>query len=136
MNTRHKKVQVVTMHNDLKAILLLEMKEDRGFGWQNVTGSVDPGEDIFDAAKRELFEETSISEAEILKIDQKFEFHDRWNKDVTEYCFLARTDQKEITISPQEHQGYKWVPLNQVTKKDFKYESNFIAFQKALECLD
>ncbi|EPZ50106.1 dihydroneopterin triphosphate pyrophosphatase family protein [Bacteriovorax sp. BAL6_X] len=136
MNTRHKKVQVVTVHNDLKAILLLEMKEDRGFGWQNVTGSVDPGEGILDAAKRELLEETSIDNAEIIEIDQTFEFHDRWSKDVTEYCFLARTSQNEIVISPQEHQGYKWVPLNQVTKKDFKYESNFIAFQKALECLD
>ncbi|MEH0861904.1 MULTISPECIES: NUDIX domain-containing protein [Halobacteriovorax] len=135
MNSLHKKVQIITLHKEKKALLLLEMKADRGFGWQNVTGSVESGEDIFTAAKRELLEETGIEEAELVQLSQEFKFHDRWGKDVIEYCFAALTNKDEITISKEEHQGFKWLPINEVQSKDFKYESNFLAFQEAINCL-
>ncbi len=136
MNTLHKKVQVVTLHKNKKSLLLLEMKEDRGFGWQNITGSVEGEEDLETAAKRELLEETGIAQAEVVQLDQIFKFHDRWGKDVEEYCFLALVATLDITISSQEHQGYKWLAINEVQGKDFKYESNYTAFKKAIECLD
>lgn len=136
MNSLHKKVQITVLHKEKKALLLLEMKADRGFGWQNVTGSVESNEDLLTAAKRELEEETGIKEAKILQLSQEFKFHDRWDKDVIEYCFVALTNDSEISISEEEHQGFKWVPINEVQAKDFKYESNFIAFQKALNCLN
>lgn len=135
MNTLHKKVQVVTLHKEKQALLLLEMKEDRGFGWQNVTGSVESGESILEAAKRELQEETGIVEADLVQLSKEFKFHDRWGKDVVEYCFVALTNQSEVQISKQEHQGFKWLPIKEVQARDFKYESNFTAFQEALSCL-
>lgn len=136
MNSVHKKVQVVTVRNNNRSLLLLEMKADRGFGWQNVTGSVDENEELQQAALRELKEETGINASAITQLKTVFKFHDRWGKDVMEYCFLATTNQSDITISKQEHQSFKWVPIDQVTKENFKYESNFQAFQEALSCLD
>ena len=43
--------------------------------WQMVQGGVDDGEDILDAAKRELFEETNVTSAEIIKVmDEKIRY--------------------------------------------------------------
>ena len=135
-NEKHKKVQVVTLAKDSNEIfvLLLQTKEDRNFSWQNVTGSVDPGEDFLAGAKRELIEETGLS-TELLELPLSFEFHDRWGKDVQEKVYLATLSHIEtkITLDPQEHGDFKWINIKEVNESNFGYPSNFEAFQKALE---
>ena len=59
------------VHDVDKNILLLERSDKKGY-WQSVTGSLDSySEPLFDAAKRELKEETGIDA-------DKFELKD-WN---------------------------------------------------------
>jgi dATP pyrophosphohydrolase len=48
---------VLVLVHTSDAVLLLERLQPAGF-WQSVTGSLEPGEDWEDAARRELEEET------------------------------------------------------------------------------
>jgi len=133
---KHKKVQVVTLAKENQDIfvLMLQMKEDRDFKWQNVTGSVDAGEDFFDGAKRELVEETGLS-AELSELPLTYEFRDRWGKDVLEKVYVATLTQREnnIKLDPTEHGDFKWLNIKDVDPSNFGYPSNFEAFKKAVE---
>lgn len=124
------KVQVVTIAEG--RLLLLQFAKDRGEGFQNVTGSVEYDEDFIEAARRELVEEIGVAD-NVININFLFHFHDRWGEDVEEKVFLYNPKTiPEIHLSP-EHQSYKWVPVDQVTIKDFSYPTNYEAFLKALE---
>ncbi|WP_372656257.1 NUDIX domain-containing protein [Halobacteriovorax sp.] len=129
-----KKVQVVIIGGEnLNKLLLLQMKKDRGELWQNVTGSVDEGENFLEAASRELLEETGLS-GQLTELEIQFEFNDRWNRNVLEKVFLAKVSgEPEVMISEEEHQDYKWLPLTQVTDKSFGHKSNYISFLESLK---
>ncbi len=135
-NEKHKKVQVVTLAQENKEyfLLLLQMNEDRGFLWQNVTGSVDPGEEFFTAGKRELLEETGIK-SNLTELPLSYEFHDRWGKDVIEKVYLATLPKKNdsITLDANEHINYRWINIKEVNAEHYAYPSNFESFKKALE---
>ena len=91
-------------------------------------------ETFVEAARRELLEEISIARA-VIDIHYEFHFHDRWGADVEEKVFLCLLDKiPSITLS-EEHQNFKWVPIEKVTPMDFVFPTNFEAFQKALEFL-
>ena len=135
------KVQVVIIAENQKnpQVLILQMNEKRSSFWQNVTGSVEPEDTkLLNAAKRELSEETNINNAKIRELDIQFKFIDQYNNHVIEYCFLAIIPSSEVNIvlDPGEHQNYRWVALNDVSKDSFTYESNFFAFEKAKEALN
>ncbi len=124
------KVQIVAIAKD--QLLLLQFTEDRGCGYQNITGSVEFGENFTEAAVRELAEETGIK-SNVIDIHFTFNFHDRWGSDVEEKIFLYyQTKKPEISLSP-EHQSFKWVPVADVTVKDFSFPTNYEAFLLALK---
>lgn len=127
----HQKVQVVIFSKDYQQVLLLKLPEQRGSGWQNITGNVDSGEELSAAAKREVFEETGL-EGELQQIDLSFTFHDRWDRDITEAVYSLKTSNDQVTLS-EEHTNYKWVPINEITNESYQYPSNFEAFKKALK---
>ena len=141
-SNKHGKVQVVLIYLPEEVsisnaqVLLLQMNDERGAHWQSVTGSVDPGENFEQAAKRELIEETGVN-ADIIELDLNFEFHDRWGKDVFEKVYLAKVKSiPKVVISSDEHQNYKWVNLDDISQKSFGYPSNYQAYLKALEVLN
>ncbi len=129
---RHKKVQVVLIQQELKQLFLFQVSKERGSFWQNVTGSVEAGEEIKTAAKRELLEETQIVADTITQLPLSFNFTDRWDKDVTEYCYVATTTKNRVSLS-QEHQTSKLVSIQNVPADMFHYPSNYEAFIAALE---
>lgn len=133
---KSKKVQVVVFrkHEDNLFVLLLLTNEKSGAFWQNITGSVEAEEDFVEGAKRELHEETQII-ADVFDTHYEFSFHTRWNKDVVERCFYCFTTHDSIVLS-DEHQDYKWANVKELKNESFKFETNFIAFQKALACID
>ncbi len=137
-NLRHKKAQVVVfrVENNKTYVLLLQTNPERGSFWQNVTGSVDEGEDFVEGAVRELKEETGIVSQTNEISDLVFEFHDRWGKDVTERNYWCVTDSSEVNISKEEHQNYKWVEVSEISESHFKFPSNYQAFQFALRDLE
>jgi 8-oxo-dGTP pyrophosphatase MutT (NUDIX family) len=124
------KIQIITIAEN--QLLLLQFAKFYNEGFQNITGSVEYDESFVEAARRELLEEISIARP-VVDIHHEFHFHDRWETDVQEKVFLCLLDKiPSITLS-NEHQSFKWVPLEKVTLTDFVFPTNFEAFQKALE---
>ena len=130
---QHQKVQITIFETESNSVLLLQTNKKRLSFWQNVTGSVEINEVIEDAARRELQEETSFKDFKLQQLDLKFRFTDRWNKDVTEYCFLALITDKLVPKLSAEHQTSQWIKLSDISTHHFKYSNNFECFQKAYE---
>ena len=130
----HKKVQVVIVDISRKPfrVLLLKTNQKRGSFWQNVTGSAEGNETFYQAAIRELSEETKLSANKLIDLDFSFTFASDQG-DVVEQCYLAilqKTPEK-VEISEKEHQDYKWAMANEITESQYKYPSNYQAFLKA-----
>lgn len=136
-----KKVQVVICVKELDCpnFLLLQMNAKRNNYWQNVTGSVEKGESIQQAAIREVVEETGLDQNNIVSISQIdliFHFHDQWHNDVEESVFLIQCENKwEIQLDPIEHQSFKWITKEEFSNNVVHYKSNFIALTEALKVL-
>lgn len=102
--------------------------------WQWISGGVeDFDEDIISAAKREMCEETGITEdvnitelegltkIPVVNIVKEF----KWGDDIfyaEEYSFAVNINDKKIKIS-EEHSEYKWCSYDEA-KSLLKYDSN------------
>ena len=102
--------------------LLLKRIPSRGGVWQGVTGGLEEGEVLEEAAKRELYEETGFPPLKIEKIDLWYSFPvaDEWRhlykadvKEIIEYVFVAFLDAGEPVLDPQEHDQYRWCSIDE-----------------------
>jgi dATP pyrophosphohydrolase len=97
--------------------LLLERRRPPGF-WQSVTGSLEWGETADDAARRELIEETGITQGFLrnLQWTQVFEILPSFGKTYApgittnlEHAFaLKLLERVPVTLSVKEHVQYRW----------------------------
>lgn len=133
-NSSKAQVVVFRKHEEKLFVLLLQTNNKSGAFWQNVTGSVEAGEDFKEGAKRELLEETNI-DSDVFDTGYEFSFTSRWHKNATEKCFYAFATSEKIKLS-EEHQNYKWIDSRDITRNDYKFETNFIALTKAIACLE
>jgi len=125
--TAHKikqKVQIVVTADD--AVLLLRLNEERGGFWQNATGSVEKNEQFFEAAARELLEETGVDSA-LQDLPMEITFHDRWGFNVVEKIFHCRLLKKTKIKLSEEHQDYKWVSFQALKSSNYEYETHYQA---------
>ncbi len=110
-------------------VLLLERKSPSNY-WQSVTGSLRWGETAYQAAVREVFEETGIRANSLLvdlKHHEKFRilapWRHRYSENVkynTEYWFLLRLNARRlIKLNPNEHTKYKWISSRQAQHLTF-----------------
>ena len=101
--------------------------------WQFVAGGQeDFDKTIFDAAKREFFEETGITPKTIVSLEEYTKIpvvnvvkDFLWGNDVyysEEFAFAVKIDKEEIKLSV-EHKEYKWLEYDEV-RKLLKYDSN------------
>lgn len=111
------------MHTDDAQVLILRRALPFDF-WQSVTGSLDPGEPPAEAARRELQEETGLTDEGVLTdtgrsrtfvIDPRW--RDRYPQGVTEnrehewhYRLAAPC---EVRIDAAEHSEWRWVPVDE-----------------------
>ncbi|MBL7665835.1 MAG: NUDIX domain-containing protein [Bacteriovoracaceae bacterium] len=134
---KHKKVQVVIISDG--EVLLLKTNEKRGLFWQNVTGTVEKGEDFLPAALREAEEETGLKLKNIDKqilLPKTYYFTDRFEREVEEKCFLLISKKRwDVKIDPKEHLEYHWKKMKDVTSENYKFPSNFEAFELAKKAL-
>ncbi len=99
--------------------LLLERRKPPGF-WQSVTGSLEWGETADAAARRELIEETGITQGFLRNLHwaQVYEilpsFGKKYAPGVTrnlEHAFALKLPERvPVTLSETEHVQYRWVP--------------------------
>ncbi len=118
---------LVVVHSDGGQVLLLKRSQPFEF-WQSVTGCLEPGESHADAAPRELFEETGLTDEGELSyagISRQFAIDSRWvNRfppgavENVEFEWRYRLPEPiEITISDDEHSEFVWVPLDDAIDK-------------------
>ena len=98
--------------------LLLERRKPPGF-WQSVTGSLEWGETADACARRELIEETGISQGVLVNLQwtQVYEilpaFGKKYAPGVTrnlEHAFaLKLRERAPVTLSDGEHGQYRWL---------------------------
>ncbi len=91
---------------------------DTGGGrWDLPGGLTGEVEDIFEAAKRELYEESGIKTNRI-KYSHWYDFDlAEFNQPEKRFrCFVFYTEAENPVILSEEHQDYKWVNINEVEK--------------------
>lgn len=103
---------IVYRDGPVREFLMLKRPEERGGFWQPVTGGVENGERVEDAAMRELLEETGFSDP-LERHDFIFEFQFFADgKAATEYVFAVKMPsdaEPELT----EHEEHKWCSLDE-----------------------
>ena len=131
-------VGIVVLNNDNKVFVARRIDNAKNF-WQMPQGGVDEGENLLKAAYRELEEETSIKNVELIKeLDGTltYELPDHllgiiWKgkyRGQKQKWFLMRFngEEKEINIKTKnpEFLEWKWIEINQITEVvvDFKLQ--------------
>lgn len=108
---------LIVIHTEAKEFLLLERRKPAGF-WQSVTGSLEWGETPDRAARRELMEETGITQGVLVNLQwtQAYEILPAFGKvyapGITrnlEHAFSLRLPARvAVTLSESEHVQYRW----------------------------
>lgn len=100
-------------------VLLICRQSPPGF-WQSVTGSLEHRETPRQAAQRELFEETGITQEVVdHKVQRVFPIKAAWKKryapgvsENLEHEFSVQLPERcAVTLDPLEHSDYQWLSL-------------------------
>ncbi|MFD1009181.1 dihydroneopterin triphosphate diphosphatase [Oceanisphaera ostreae] len=126
MAFKHPESVLILIHTD-DQVLLLQRLDNSDF-WQSVTGSLELGETRYQAAVRELAEETGLqlgAGVELIETGRRvrFEIYPRWRHryrpGVThnwEYEFYLRLSSPQL-VELTEHQAQCWLPLEQARER-------------------
>ena len=93
------------------AVLLLKRQADDFMGGlvELPSGTVDAGEDIIDALKREVREETGLEINDIDSFIGTFDYTSGSGKKTRQLNFLVYTDMRKIKLNPTEHTESYWL---------------------------
>lgn len=84
--------------------------------WQGVAGKIEPGEVAWQAALRELEEETGLTPKRLFVADQVSRFYEAHDDRINLVpVFGIEVDSERARLSP-EHSAYKWVSLEEALK--------------------
>jgi dihydroneopterin triphosphate diphosphatase len=123
---------LVLIHTSDLQVLLLERADKAGF-WQSVTGSIEEGESPYEAAIREVAEETGLVATDYNFYDMQasnvYEIYEHWRYRYapgvthnTEHLFgLELPDPLPVQLAIDEHVRYEWVDWREAAKKVFSW---------------
>lgn len=131
---------LVLLHDNNGNVLLLERADKQGF-WQSVTGSLEIGETPFQAALREVEEETGIiltpSQLRDWHYQTQYEIYEHWRYRYaegvihnTEHWFSALIAQTtSVQLAKNEHVAFEWLPAKDASEKVFSPSNRDIILQ-------
>lgn len=131
---------LILIHTPDLQVLLLERADKAGF-WQSVTGSIEAGETPYDAAIREVKEETGLDalayDFQDWQTSNVYEIYPHWRyryapgvTENTEHLFgLCLPTALPVRLAPDEHINYEWVDWRTAAKKVFSW-TNIDALKK------
>ena len=131
---------LVVIHTPDLQVLLLERADRKNF-WQSVTGSIETGETPYEAAIREVHEETGLVATDYAFSDWQssnvYEIYPHWRHryapDVThneEHLFgLELPGPLPVQLADDEHVRYEWLDWRQAAIRVFSW-TNVVALRK------
>lgn len=101
-------------------VLMLKRTPERSGYWQPVCGGIKKGESLYDAAIREVTEETGIIEYESLQVlPLQFSYKETKNgemMDMEDLCMVMTIKGSLEVVLSEEHNDYTWCHINDVHK--------------------
>ena len=138
MDNRIAQVEIIIYKivNNVPFFLLLKRIPARGGFWQAVTGGVNPGENLIKAAKREVFEETQITDyLNFIDNVYYFEFNNDFKKNIKEYVFGAEINNNINIKLSNEHSEKRWCRIEEALQL-LKYKTNQTAIKKPFNLIN
>ncbi len=121
--------------------MLLQRRRDDG-KWSNHGGCVEPGENIENAVKRELFEETGLKAEKLIPIGTytgETQFHTYPNGDmawIIDHVFLCVDFEGELIRQESEVQTLEWFPINALPPQEEWEESIYRMLKDCISVLN
>lgn len=129
MEKKFRRCAGVIVFNKFGKVLLGGRIESKGNEWQFPQGGIEAGETPADAARRELFEETSVHSVELVAIDEnprRYEFSERVKRNFRNrkiFCegqdiyfalfyFTGTDDEINVKTKEPEFKDYMWGDLD------------------------
>lgn len=123
---------LVLIHTADLQVLLLERADKAGF-WQSVTGSIEAGETPYEAAIREVREETGLDALQYnfsdWQVSNVYEIYPHWRyryapgvTENTEHLYgLELPSAMPVTLAPDEHVRFEWVDWREAAARVFSW---------------
>lgn len=122
-------------HSNINYLMLKRNAKKGGF-WQPITGNVELNETFEEAAKRELVEETGITEFKrLFNTGFSFDFNDD-NRQQHEKVFAVEVAPETDIILSAEHTEFSWATKEECLANYLKYPGNISGLKTLARILE